>query len=75
MRRRRLTRKARCWSGHGGRVARLTAKPGSIDHVREVLAAQVEPTRAEAGCLRYDLMQNAGDPADFTVRRGIYSRA
>ncbi len=47
-------------------VARLVAKPGSIDQVREVLAAQVAPTRAEPGCLRYDLMQNVADPADFT---------
>jgi quinol monooxygenase YgiN len=26
----------------------------------------VGPTRAEAGCIQYDLMQNVEDPVDFT---------
>ncbi len=43
-------------------VARVTAKPDSIGHVRDVLLGQVAPTRAEAGCVRYDLMQNVSDP-------------
>jgi len=26
----------------------------------------IEPTRAEAGCLRYELLQGYNDPAEFT---------
>ena len=47
-------------------VARIHAKPGSVEHVRRTLVAQIGPTRAEAGCIRYDLMQNISDPSDFT---------
>ena len=47
-------------------VARVVAKARSVEPVREALIGQVAPTRAEAGCLRYDLMQNVADPTDFT---------
>jgi quinol monooxygenase YgiN len=47
-------------------VARVIAKPDSVAHVRQVLVAQVGPTRKEEGCIRYDLMQNVADPTDFT---------
>jgi quinol monooxygenase YgiN len=47
-------------------VARVISRPDSVAHVREVLLAQVGPTRGEAGCIQYDLMQNAADPTDFT---------
>lgn len=47
-------------------VARVMSKPDSVEHVRTVLSAQVWPTRTEAGCLQYDLMQNVADPTDFT---------
>lgn len=46
-------------------MARIVAKPASVEHVRNVLLATVEPTRNEHGCIRYDLMQNT-DPTDFT---------
>jgi quinol monooxygenase YgiN len=49
-----------------GVVARIVAKPESVEIVREGLRSLLEPTRAEAGCIIYELMQNTADPADFT---------
>ena len=49
-----------------GVLARIVAKPGSVEHVKSVLLAAVEPTRNEHGCILYDLMQNTTDPTDFT---------
>lgn len=49
-----------------GVVARIIAKPGSVGVVREGLTSLLEPTRAEAGCILYELMQNEADPTDFT---------
>jgi quinol monooxygenase YgiN len=46
-------------------VAVITAKPGSEKLVGEALSALVEPTRAEAGCVSYDLFVSAADPATF----------
>ena len=47
-------------------VARITALPDKVDEVRSLLEALVEPTRNEAGCISYELLQNKSDPADFT---------
>jgi quinol monooxygenase YgiN len=47
-------------------VARLVAKPDSVPIVRERLSGLLAPTRAEQGCLVYDLFQNESDPTDFT---------
>ena len=49
-----------------GVVARIIARPESIDIVREGLTSLLAPTRAEQGCILYELMQNTSDPADFT---------
>lgn len=49
-----------------GVVARIVAKPGSVEVVREGLMSLLEPTRAETGCIIYELMQNTADPTDFT---------
>ena len=46
-------------------VVRFTARPGAEEDLRRVLAALVEPTRAEDGCLRYDLLASADDPAEL----------
>jgi quinol monooxygenase YgiN len=48
-------------------VAVITAKPGSEQLVGEALAALVEPTRAEAGCLSYDLFASVVDPVTFVT--------
>jgi quinol monooxygenase YgiN len=46
-------------------VAVITAKPGSEKQVEEALNALIEPTRAEAGCISYNLFVSAADPATF----------
>jgi len=47
-------------------VARMVANPGDVDEVRSILAGLVGPTRAESGCVTYELLQNNADPTDFT---------
>lgn len=47
-------------------VARITARPETVEHVRHILLGLVAPTRAEEGCVVYELLQNRTDPADFT---------
>ena len=49
-----------------GVVARIVAKPDSVEHVKAVLLEAIDPTRREHGCIVYDLMQNRADPTDFT---------
>jgi quinol monooxygenase YgiN len=49
-----------------GVVARIVARPESVEHVKSVLLAAVDPTRREHGCIVYDLMQNIAEPTDFT---------
>jgi quinol monooxygenase YgiN len=47
-------------------IAHLIAKPDKIGETRDALTGLVDPTRAENGCIRYELMQNNSDPTDFT---------
>src|SRR5688572_7698061 len=47
-------------------VARIVARPESVAVVRRALLGLLAPTRAEAGCILYELMQNTADPTDFT---------
>ena len=47
-------------------VARIKARPDKVDEVRELLGGLVGPTREEAGCVSYELLQNRADPTDFT---------
>lgn len=47
-------------------VAHVTAKPDKIEETRNALLQLIEPTRGESGCVRYELLQNEADPADFT---------
>jgi quinol monooxygenase YgiN len=47
-------------------VAHLISKLDSTDETREVLLGLIEPTRAEDGCITYELHQNTADPTDFT---------
>lgn len=46
-------------------VVEFRARPGRGDDLRAALLALVEPTRAEEGCLRYDLHDDPEDPARF----------
>ena len=47
-------------------IARFTARPDSIDALRTLLLGMLEPTRKEAGCVRYELLANIANPAEFT---------
>ena len=47
-------------------IARHFARPDTVDEVRGILLSLIEPSRAEPGCLKYELLQNADDPTDFT---------
>jgi quinol monooxygenase YgiN len=46
-------------------VARIRAKPGKEAEVQQALLTLVAHTRAEAGCLNYDLHVSHDDPALF----------
>jgi len=47
-------------------VARHFARPEKVREVHEVLTALIPLSRAEPGCLKYELFQNDADPTDFT---------
>lgn len=47
-------------------VARVIARPETVDTLRSVLSALIEPTRKEPGCIAYHLLENRSDPTDFT---------
>jgi len=47
-------------------VAHLKAKADKIEETRDALLELITPTRAENGCIRYELTQNNDDPTDFT---------
>jgi quinol monooxygenase YgiN len=47
-------------------VARIIALHDKVEETKAMLLALIEPTRQEAGCLRYELLQNQADPTDFT---------
>jgi quinol monooxygenase YgiN len=47
-------------------VAHLKARADKIDETRDALVSMIEPTRAEDGCIVYEMLQNDADPTDFT---------
>ncbi len=54
----------------GGKVtvlARFKAKPGLEEQVKGEILSLVAPTRAEAGCINYDLHRSPADPALFIL--------
>lgn len=48
-------------------VARITARPDTIEELSSVLLHLVEESRKENGCISYQLLQNKTHPEDFTV--------
>lgn len=47
-------------------VALFVAAPGKENELEQLLSTLVEPTRKEAGCIRYDLMRGLpGESGDF----------
>lgn len=48
-------------------VANISAKPEFLGEVRQALLAVVAPSRAEAGCLQYDLHLARDQPNSFVM--------
>ncbi|MEA5614876.1 putative quinol monooxygenase [Nodularia spumigena] len=48
-------------------LAHFVATPDQIEALRSLLVSLLEPTRAEEGCLQYDLWRSRTDPARFTL--------
>ncbi len=46
-------------------VATITARPEFRDELASLLLAQIPPTRAEPGCINYDLYVDLNDPCVF----------
>ena len=55
-------------------VADIHADPDQIDLVKAELEQLIPVTRAEAGCLQYDLHQNHEDPTHFLFYENWESR-
>lgn len=47
-------------------VAHIVAKPEKVEELKAMLLGLIEPTRKEAGCVRYELHVNNADPNEFT---------
>ncbi len=47
-------------------IARMIARPETVEEVRHLLAGLLGPSRQDPGCIRYECMQNRADPTDFT---------
>ncbi|WP_017715363.1 putative quinol monooxygenase [Kamptonema formosum] len=55
-------------------VARVVALPEKLEEVKAIVTGLVEPTRKEAGCISYEVLQNQNDATDFTVVEAWESR-
>ncbi len=55
-------------------VANIKAKSGKIDRVKAELEKLIPITRAEAGCINYDLHQDNENPAHFLFYENWESR-
>jgi len=55
-------------------VASIKANPDKIDLVRAELLKLIDITRAEAGCINYDLYQDNDNPAHFMFHENWESR-
>jgi quinol monooxygenase YgiN len=47
-------------------VARISVRPNMVAEAKAALVALIAPTRKEAGCISYVLLQNNADPTDLT---------
>ena len=56
-------------------VARIKAKPGQEARVRKELQELLVPTRAEDGCLNFDMHESLDRPGDFLFYENWTSRA
>src|ERR1035441_4509214 len=55
--------------------AQVKAKPGKESQVRQELLSMVDPSRADDGCLNYDLHQALDNPAHFLFHENWTSEA
>ncbi len=53
----------------------VTARPETRAELQTLLATQVAPTRAEAGCINYDFHVDAANPCVFVFYENWTSRA
>lgn len=56
-------------------IGTVTARPDTREELLALLAAQVAPTRAEAGCIDYDFHTDAADPCVFVFYENWTDRA
>jgi quinol monooxygenase YgiN len=48
-------------------VAHATARPETREEIRSILTGFLEPTRAEEGCIEYELFEDLDEPLKFTM--------
>jgi quinol monooxygenase YgiN len=46
-------------------IAKVTARPETVEEVKALLQDLVPPTRAEKGCVSYEVCQSNSAPAEF----------
>jgi quinol monooxygenase YgiN len=55
-------------------VATFKAKAGLEETTRDAIQALIAPTRAESGCINYDLHQSSDDPSVFMLYENWISK-
>ena len=48
-------------------IAHLHARPEKTEELKSLLTSLLEPTHLEAGCIRFELMQNRASPTEFAI--------
>lgn len=56
-------------------VARIKAKPGMEDRMRQDLLGLLATTRAESGCITFDLLKDINEPTVFVLYENWKNRA
>ena len=56
-------------------VATMKSKPGKEENLKQALLALVSPSRADAGCIRYELHQDQENDGTFVFLEQWESRA
>lgn len=56
-------------------IAAFRAKPGKEDALREATLAIVEPTRKEAGCIQFVVLEDTSAPGTFFIRESWKDQA
>lgn len=56
-------------------IARIKAKPGMEKQMQQDLLGILTPTRAEAGCIAFDLLKDINDPTVFVLYENWESQA